>query len=296
LNAAGARRRAGSFPVHRSRLKEELDFLLARVPSIYLWIEMRRRWINWDKRVYLFFVGSGDVVLDIGANVGSHTTFLSRLTRATGRVLSFEPVPQSFRQLEKNIRRKGRFGNVTASQLAIGSPREPGGSVLMQAPGTELTHAALARHAANAWADADTVQSFTVKISSVDAEAASHRLFRVDFIKVDVEGAELEVLRGARRTIERHQPLIYCEIYNEWARSFGYSPTDLFSYLGDLGYVGARIFQEDRVRAIRIGEAVPAEFFDASADALFFGAAHLERVAEFDRVMNARRSVRQDRG
>ena len=74
-------------------LKDVIDYRLTKYPRLYLFIERFRSWVNWDKRVYLSFVQRGDNVLDVGANVGAHALFLSRLVGEQGRVLAFEPLP-----------------------------------------------------------------------------------------------------------------------------------------------------------------------------------------------------------
>jgi hypothetical protein len=106
---------------------------------------------------------------------------------------------------------------------------------------------------------------------------------RLDFVKIDVEGAELDVLKGAVESIKRFHPLIYCEVFEKWAQSFGYTPGDLFAYLAGLGYAGARIFHGARISALDLGSPYTAAWFEASADALFFTPSHAERLRAFDR-------------
>jgi len=61
--------------------KDVVDYRLTRFSRLYLFVERFREWVNWDKRVYLSFVRRSDIVLDVGANVGAHSVFLSHLVR-----------------------------------------------------------------------------------------------------------------------------------------------------------------------------------------------------------------------
>ena len=74
-------KRLGSLQRELPFFKEFLDYRLTRYPRLYLFVERFRDWINWDKRIYLSFVRRGNIVLDIGANVGTHAVFLSHLFR-----------------------------------------------------------------------------------------------------------------------------------------------------------------------------------------------------------------------
>ena len=64
----------------------------------------------------------------------------------------------------------------------------------------------------------------------------AERLGRVDFIKCDVEGAELLVLRGAQSTLRRFRPKLFLEIDDRWVRSFGWTTADVLSFLRQIGY------------------------------------------------------------
>src|SRR6266540_3023338 len=93
MAAGGDGGKFGTLRGDLSFVKDRIDFGLTRFPRIYLAVERHREWVNWDKRIYLSFVRSGETVLDVGANVGAHTVFFSHLVGPRGRVYSFEPVP-----------------------------------------------------------------------------------------------------------------------------------------------------------------------------------------------------------
>lgn len=71
---------------------------------------------------------------------------------------------------------------------------------------------------------------------TVDAYMDEQALARLDFVKCDVEGAELLVLRGAEKALARHRPVIYCELNTQLAARMGYGPESVFGFLADRGY------------------------------------------------------------
>lgn len=134
------------------------------------------------------------VAIDIGANLGLTACILSQVAR---RVVAFEPSPMVFEKLLHNLMANG-VGNVEAHQMAVGSNA---GEVRFD--GT------------SAFGHVVEDGGTAVPVDTVDALVAQLGLDRVDFIKIDVEGFEPHVLEGARRTIERFDPIIYME-FNSW--------------------------------------------------------------------------------
>ena len=264
--------------------KDIVDYRLTRYPRLYLFVERFRQWANWDKRVYLSFVRRGDIALDVGANVGAHAVFLSHLVRDDGRVLAFEPLAPNIDALRETIRRRSRISNISIFQLAVGNPGNARQEVVIKAPGADLTQASLQlQGAAGSWERKASVREYRVSLTSLDAEGEVQALPSVDFVKIDVEGGELDVLKGAARTISKHRPLIYCEVYERWAASFGYTPADLFEFMRTLGYEDARVISRGKVHSLSLGKPVPAGLFDASSDVLFFADKHSGLVADFDK-------------
>lgn len=264
-------------------LKDAIDYQLTRAPSLYLFVERFREWVNWDKRVYLSFVARGNTVLDVGANVGAHTVFLSHLVGKQGRVLAFEPLPTNIDALRETVRRRARRTNISIVPVAVGNPALREEIVTLMIPGGDATQASLALQTTGSWERKERVREVGVPLISLDAFEDVQSLRQIDLIKIDVEGGELDVLRGASQTISRHLPLIYCEAYDKWQGSFGYGPSDLISFARALGYRAARVFSEGRVYAVHLDQAVASSLFTTSADILFFAERHRAAVERFDR-------------
>ena len=264
-------------------LKDVIDYRLTKYPRLYLFIERFRSWVNWDKRVYLSFVQRGDNVLAVGANVGAHALFLSRLVGEQGRVLAFEPLPPNVDGFRETIRKRSRIPNIRIFQTAVGNPGDTSQTAVIHAPGDDLTQASLQVQKAGSWEASRKQRKFTVPLTSLDGEKEVRALRSIDFIKIDVEGGELDVLMGARAILLKEHPLVYCEVYEKWAESFGYTPGDLFHLMATMGYDGARAISKGEVKPLLVDEEVPAQLFDTSSDVLFFAASHSDLVAAFDK-------------
>jgi len=263
-------------------IKDVIDYQLTRYPRLYLFVERFREWVNWDKRVYLSFVKRGDIVLDIGANVGAHSVFLSHLVRAEGRILAFEPLEANVLALRETLRRRSRIDNINVFQRAVGASQVAEG-VIIAVPGNDFTQASLKTHTAGSWRENAAVTEYRVPLTSIDSEEEVQSLPHLDFVKIDVEGAELNVLKGAARTVSKHLPMIYCELYERWSASFGYTPADVFHFVRSLGYEEARVISRGRVRPMFLSDSIPTGLFSESSDVLFFANRHQALVQDFDR-------------
>ena len=149
------------------------------------------------------YVKPGMTVLDIGAQSGYFSLLLSKIVGPSGKVIAFEPLPANFRVLEENVRLNGRT-NISVRQEAVG---EHSGEMSFEFPSNEPTLIA------GPLLDGDSQGIFDVKgISLDDMFAANH--VQVDFIKMDVEGAEVDVLRGAVKLLEFSHPDMLIELHN----------------------------------------------------------------------------------
>jgi FkbM family methyltransferase len=152
----------------------------------------------------------GMVFLDVGANDGYFTLFAARRLGAGGRVIAVEPSSRERINLQRNIEANG-LANVTVVPLALGATRAT--AKLRLAKGTHSGHNTLGNFAHS---DVQTESFEEVTVDALDAVAERLGLTRVDFIKVDVEGAEASVIDGAQEVLRRMRPTLLLEI-NEMA-------------------------------------------------------------------------------
>jgi len=152
------------------------------------------------------FLQPGMVVIDIGAHEGMYTLFASRCVEGGGHIWSIEPSSRERGYLRRNVRRN-LLENVTILDVAVGA--SDGQAMLQLADdvrsGRNTITGAVAIHSQG-------IRSENVDVRSLDHLAVIHQWIRIDLIKIDTEGAELDILRGAREVITRFRPAIMLEV------------------------------------------------------------------------------------
>lgn len=146
------------------------------------------------------FLRHGDVVIDGGANQGIFTTAFASYIGAEGRVLAVEPMPYAVERIRDNAALNG-FANVTVFE---------GG--LSDQAGTATLDLSRGVGSASITTDLGGTETREIATATIDGLVAEYELDRVDFIKLDIEGAEFLALRGAAQTIARHRPVICLEV------------------------------------------------------------------------------------
>jgi len=169
--------------------------------------------------------------VDIGANIGLWTVFLAKTIGQGSKVLSCEPVLEAWEYLSENIQINGLSRKVILRKIALSN--EEGTAQIRAIPGkTEYSTLGMNIHPN---VQNERVIPQCVEVSTLDALIAETGL-KPGFIKVDVEGMELHVVRGAAKTLERFMPLMLIEINKKLAALNGWKPRDLISLLQELGY------------------------------------------------------------
>jgi FkbM family methyltransferase len=167
----------------------------------------------------------GDGAADVGANKGAYLHWMRRAVGPSGRVFAFEPQPGLARYLEA-VRRGMGWQNVLVREVALS---DGAGRRTLHVPGRENSPGASLEKVDEPSAGRDR---------EVEVDTLDHQLdgARIALLKVDVEGHELAVFRGAVRTLSEHGPTLLFE--TEARHLSGRSPHEVFSFLSGLGYRG----------------------------------------------------------
>jgi FkbM family methyltransferase len=214
------------------------------IPELGVRLFLPAVWRGSAKMIYVFraayerelpllnrLLSAGQVFVDVGANYGVYTAAASQAVGPTGRVLSFEPATDAFAVLERNIR-LGNVGNVAAFRMALSKDRQPMVLRLREDSSTNAIGAA----------PAEGEPFEPIVTSTLDAELARAGVDHVHLLKLDVEGAEEWVLRGAPEVLQRSKPSLLFEVNAEAAEMLGLHPQGAWHLLLDHGY---RFFQLD---------------------------------------------------
>lgn len=180
-----------------------------------------------ESDLVLQMIKPGDTVFDIGANLGWYTIKI-RLRHPSTTVYSFEPIPSSYALLRRNLQLNG-----LSADLAFNFGLSNENKTVSFFFDTRCT---MASSMADLRQHPETI-AVECQVRRLDDVLPSFQgLQRLDFIKCDVEGAELLVYQGGVSTINRFRPIVFSEILRKWAKKFGYHPNDVLTFFRDLGY------------------------------------------------------------
>lgn len=175
------------------------------------------------------FLRPGMTVLDIGAHHGFYTLLASRKVGPQGRVLAVEASPREREKLDLHLR-INRCNNVQIESRALGEAE--GNAQLYLVNGGQNGCNSLRKPQVS-----DPTEAISVQVECLDNVLCDHRIEKVDFIKLDVEGAELSVLKGAPQLLtNRPRPAILAEVYDIRTKPWGYAAREIIRYLASADY------------------------------------------------------------
>lgn len=178
-------------------------------------------------------LGPGMTVLDVGANIGEITLAAGARVEPGGRVFAFEPAPSLATRLQANIARNRPLG-IEVVPVALSDTA--GRATLFDASATfpdGSRHGGVVTLFPSERCD---VPAGETPVMTLDAFVEQRRLERLDLVKIDVEGAELAVLRGGLASLRRFQPWVIAEVQEETSRAAGYAQREILDLLAGIGY------------------------------------------------------------
>ena len=180
-----------------------------------------------ETRVMDLLAYDSNQILDIGANIGYHSIRFAKKFKQSV-VYSFEPMPTSYYYLKKNIDLNQFKSKINTYKIGLS---DKNGVVDFFIPLKNGTNASMLNVS-----NKKNSKKIKSKIIKLD-DWCKARGIKPNFIKCDVEGAELLVFRGAEKIIKLYNPKIFTELLRKWSKPYGYHPNDMINFLGNLDYV-----------------------------------------------------------
>lgn len=216
-------------------------------PTSYYAVE-RAEWT-----FYTSYLQEGMIVFDVGANVGLLTLFFSHFVRSAGQVHAFEPVSATFARL-KTICELAQCQNVTLNQAAVTD--QPGVAQLNLYDTAYSTWNTMAQRPLRDYGIAmDSVAVEDVTTLTIDSYCEQHRIDHIDLLKIDVEGAEYQVLLGARRMLTEKRIAGCIFEFGQTTADMGNTPAAIRMYLNEVDYHLRNVVRRDPLFPTQAGTA-----------------------------------------
>jgi FkbM family methyltransferase len=184
--------------------------------------------------IFRGLVRPGDVVLDVGANVGYYTLTAAELCGESGQVHAFEPIRENCARIEDGVALNG-LRNVTVNCVAVNDGAEAQITLYLRQSGGNSGWASIVPSPTRGNTE------YVVPAISIDRYVAERGIGRVSLMKLDCEGAELLALRGARELLSSsNAPDLMCELSPFHLTRMGSSPAELEALILGFGY---RLFE-----------------------------------------------------
>lgn len=197
--------------------------------AAFIWPFLFGEYEEPNSRVYSRLISPGDVVFDVGASYGWYSALFAKLVGESGQVHAFEPVPQFASLAADTIALNGLESIVELNVSGLG--RDVGGFEVYTFSDLPMGHASSSRLGRT------DASSHECRMTTLDRYVAQRGITRVDFLKVDVEGDELEVFRGGEAMLSAADaPIVAFEVNDECLCDRSLTPSDVQRPLLEFGY------------------------------------------------------------
>ncbi len=202
---------------------------------------LNRQYNAHEYRFLKSLLKSGDTVIDVGANIGTISICMSQAVAPAGSVMAFEPDPITYKAMVENIS-LNKLGNVVPINAAVG---KTGGfrDFCRLKKSSDMSH-----FLGNENGYMSRSEVIKVKCETIDDLFEKRKLKRVALLKIDVEGAELEVLQGATQVLANGLvDSLVVEMFDNNCANFGYRAVNIADFLSQYGYKPFEIINGERI-------------------------------------------------
>lgn len=205
---------------------------------------------NFETAEYSFvrrFVAGGMTVLDIGAHHGFYTLLSARLTGSNGRVFAFEPSRRERKALLRHVS-LNRCKNVRVQAFALGAERKEAELHVVEGSQTGC-------NSLRAPVVLSGTSTTSVRVIPLDDWLTEENVEHVDFIKLDVEGGELDVLKGATKLLNRQpRPVVLAEVQDIRTLAWGYKAKEVIEHLVAKGYKWFGLSENGAIKELDVSQ------------------------------------------
>ncbi len=184
------------------------------------------RFYEWELQSALErFLRPGDVFIDAGANIGMITLAAAALVGPIGTILAFEPNPAARARLQDHV----SMNNLSRARLFDCALGEAPGEATLTVDGVHTGTGTLRPQPG-------TIHSYKINVRRLDDFLQEIPNGRAIFLKIDTEGYDFSVLKGARQLLSRPNVVVFAEINDKWLRELGQSAEEMVAYMTGLGF------------------------------------------------------------
>lgn len=189
--------------------------------------------LNFDayeqKEINMIFrlISDGSVIFDIGANIGWYSLNIRNKIK-NSFIYAFEPIRSNYDLIKKNIR-LNNLNNIKVYNLGLSNKND---KIIFYYNPSKTGNTSIKN-----LSDSRNVIKIACNVKKMDDFVKKNNIKKIDFIKCDVEGAELLVFKGGKESLQKYKPIIFTEMLRKWAAKFDYHPNDIIAFLKNLGYL-----------------------------------------------------------
>ncbi|HEY4786112.1 MAG TPA: FkbM family methyltransferase [Bacteroidales bacterium] len=270
-----------------NNIKNLLNFALCKYPKLYINIINKLllgRGYYHEKKSFLSILKKGDIIMDIGANNGYFSILFSHITGKKGKVFSIEAIPDTYKLMNQNIRKHCKHKNISTYNIAISNLV---GLIEMYLPGNDTGQASIKKHGDNSWKEADIIKTYNVNATILDEFIEDLSIKKVDFLKIDIEGAEKLAMEGGKNLLKYFMPVIQFELYYKWLKDFQTTPLEIYDLLRGLGYDTFYILEEQITKITDDFVKQRPLISDHSTNIVVFSKnKHYSRILDFEKAFS----------